>query len=112
MSTDNNGSAYANLPKWVRVIGVIGFPSAVAAYLLWVFVGGLPTKVEALQKDVSVHIIHAEQHSTEFKAFLTDHQQEINAILQVLQQQCVLQAVAVGRDTNACFPAKTQAPGK
>lgn len=103
---DTNNGVYLGLPKWVRIIGVLGFPAFVAIYLL-LGTTNATEKVDAMQKDIAVHLIKSEQHSADFSAYLQEHKKDEDFIQQMFQQQCVSMAILARRDTDVCFPKPT-----
>lgn len=69
------------LPWWVKAIGVVGVPSAIAIYLVWTIASGLVPAMAEMQKTLNAvaadHIVSKSQNDN---------------ILRVLRASCVNQA--------------------
>ncbi len=78
MANGMNGS----LPPWARFISLVGVPSAIAMYLVYVLSVGMMGSLE----------LHEEEHA-----------REMRALTQIIQQLCVNTA-DTPVDRAGCFP--------
>jgi hypothetical protein len=64
---DTNGTnLWSGMPWWVRSLAVVGFPVMAAAYLTWLVGQAIPTRLDAVQLQVSDVQELAIQHNTTF----------------------------------------------
>ena len=69
-----------NLPWWVKAIGFIGFPAAIAAYLIWLGAASLPTM------QASMLTLTADHKRT--LELVSDHIRQQEDVLRMLQRVC------------------------
>ena len=74
------------LPPWARFISLVGVPSAIAMYLVYVLSVGIAASLES--------------HEAE-------HAREMRALTRVIQQRCVNTADN-SEDRAGCFPELTE----
>lgn len=100
---NGNGSLLASMPKWVRVIAYLGFPAAVAAYLLHFFVSTIGGTVNAQSTVLNQHVTESHQHDTRLEGFFTIHEQAEATTRAILAQICA-NGAKNNLERNNCFP--------
>ncbi len=95
--------AYQGLPVWARTVGMLGLPTLIAVWLLWVVVGGVVPEARAQTQLLNANVQREEAHQGVFETFMVEHSRREEMLLMVMQQLCVNSAATqVQRD--GCFP--------
>lgn len=106
---DGNSTVLPNLLAsgpfngWVNAIGKLGFPIAVAAFLVWVFVGIIQGDVSDIKDMQATQTEITSMHARDFESFMQDHHQEQYLLRQVLTQLCI-NAGSTPTERNRCIP--------
>lgn len=72
--------ALAGLPWLVKAVGFVGFPAAVAAYLIWIGAASLPTIQASMQSLTADHRRTLE--------LVSEHMRQQEDVLRMLQRVC------------------------
>ena len=107
---DDNGQAangtFAGLPKWARVVGILGFPVAAAAYLLYILLGGsdgVSANVKDIKDAQSIHIQQSDDHHKEFHEAEDRRAREAAILRELVRANCNRDARTT-EEKRACSP--------
>lgn len=104
MATDSsNGTMLSGLPRWARVVTVVGAPTLFATWLLYFLTSTVGAQVQAINDGLQRHIAQTETHSREFSTFIREHSREEIMLRQIFVQICV-NGSETKAERDACFP--------
>ena len=98
--------AYEGLPSWVRIVSILGFPVAVAAFVLWVALGGehgLAATAARTEQKLDAHTLKADERAVEQSGFYHEHEVNERYMKAILAQICA-NGAKTRADRDACFP--------
>jgi hypothetical protein len=95
---------FTGMPTWAQVVAKLGFPIAVAIWLIWFVTqtvnAQLTTNSEMLQR----HMASTAIHDQNFNLYLQNHAHELDTLRVILSQICA-NGAANREERQGCFPA-------
>jgi hypothetical protein len=108
---NGNGNPLAGLPPWARFVAVVGVPSAIAVYLIWVTTSSLSMRVEMINDRLSQHAEVTSGASARLNEFVQADEQYSRVVLELMQRIC-LNTASNETERSACLSVLNQGGGR
>lgn len=86
------------LPWWVKAVSFLGFPTVMAAYLIWVLVGNIDARVNDMHE-----LMRSHQVDTTYLLKQNEEQVVQNRVLFRLLQQICVNTSKTAEDRATCW---------